>query len=208
MGLVSSLRTAARLVVTDPGRLLRRARWRYHRWAVFSARLADLPAPGGVPGFELRRLSAAEVLALAPLDEEIAEGLHRCAPFADRAAWGAWVNGEFAHMAWLLDSTTEPQQEEPVLIRLRPAEVEITYCVTLPAFRGRGIYPELIRALAAKAAETGARDLIMITETKNVASQRGILKAGLRRCPGDIYWARLLGVAATIRAFRWRQSSG
>lgn len=203
MGLVSSLRTAARLVRTDPARLVRRARWRYHHWAVFTARLDALPAPGAVPGFELRRLSAEDVRALAPVDEEIAEGLHRCERFADRAAWGAWVDGEFAHLAWLLDSTTEPLQEEPVLVRLRPGEVEISYCVTLPAFRGRGIYPELIRALAARAADAGARDLFMITETKNLASQRGILKAGLRRCRGDIYWARLLGVAATVRAFRW-----
>ncbi len=203
MGLVSSLRTAVRLLRTDPARLARRARWRYHHWAVFTARLEDMPPPGGVPGFELRRLSEDEVRVLAPLDEEIAEGLHRCERFADRAAWGAWIDGAFAHLAWLLDSTTEPLQEEPVLVRLRPGEVEITYCVTLPAFRGRGIYPELIRALAARAADGGARDLIMITETKNVASQRGILKAGLRRCRGDIYWARLLGAAVTIRAFRW-----
>lgn len=58
--------------------------------------------------------------------------------------------------------------------------------VTLAEWRGRGIYPQLLRAILA--AELGAADRFWIGhEPGNVASSRGILKAGFRRV-GDIYF--------------------
>lgn len=57
---------------------------------------------------------------------------------------------------------------------------------TLPAWRGRGVYPRLLRAILA--AEMADADHFWIGhEPGNTASARGILKAGFRRV-GDLYF--------------------
>ncbi len=56
--------------------------------------------------------------------------------------------------------------------------------VTLPRWRGRGIYPRLLRAILKR---EGEADRFWIGhDTPNVASARGILKAGFTRV-GEIY---------------------
>jgi len=84
-------------------------------------------------------------------------------------------------------------------------EAEITHCVTLPEFRGRQIYPYVISYLFDVARSRGIREIFMVTKHDNIASQKGILKAGLTRRRGRVYLLRILHAYATFRTFRcWR----
>ena len=57
--------------------------------------------------------------------------------------------------------------------------------VTLPRWRGRGIYPRLLQAILRR--EEEADRFWIGHDAPNVASARGILKAGFTRV-GEIYW--------------------
>ncbi len=56
--------------------------------------------------------------------------------------------------------------------------------VTLPAYRGRGIYPALLRAFIEH--ETGVERFWVGHDLDNIASSRGILKTGFRTV-GEVY---------------------
>lgn len=64
--------------------------------------------------------------------------------------------------------------------------------VTLPAWRGRGIYPRLLRAIVAQEGRAAARFWI-IAAPENVASGKGIAKAGFAPV-GDLSFLRERGV--------------
>jgi GNAT superfamily N-acetyltransferase len=63
-------------------------------------------------------------------------------------------------------------------IELLPDDAYIHYCATAPAARGRGIYPQVIAHVAEQARARGARRVLIWAERDNVASQRGIARAG------------------------------
>jgi ribosomal protein S18 acetylase RimI-like enzyme len=57
----------------------------------------------------------------------------------------------------------------------------ICNCVTLPAYRGQGLYPQLLRASCLRLAAQGHRRAIITCAPDNIASMRGIEKAGFHR---------------------------
>jgi GNAT superfamily N-acetyltransferase len=57
----------------------------------------------------------------------------------------------------------------------------ICNCVTLPAHRGQGLYPLLLRASCQRLAAQGYGRAIITCAPDNLASMRGIEKAGFRR---------------------------
>ena len=62
-----------------------------------------------------------------------------------------------------------------------PVTPIISNCVTLPAHRGRGLYPGLLRESCQQLAAQGHGRVIITCEPDNLASVRGIEKAGFRR---------------------------
>lgn len=64
---------------------------------------------------------------------------------------------------------------------LNKRDYEIGPCFTAPEFRGQGIYPTVLKHITEN---VGANDAVfyMIVDDKNVASIRGIEKAGFERC--------------------------
>lgn len=56
----------------------------------------------------------------------------------------------------------------------------IHYCNVDPACRGRGVYPRMLAALTARLLDQGAERVLIDTAVANIASQRGLLKAGFR----------------------------
>jgi hypothetical protein len=88
------------------------------------------------------------------------------------------------------------------LFRLRPDEAEITQRITLPAYRGRRIYPFVISKLFELARARGIRSILMLTAHANRASQRGILNTGLKRQPGRLLLLRVGRSFLVLRAFR------
>jgi ribosomal protein S18 acetylase RimI-like enzyme len=129
----------------------------------------------------------------------------RCGALADEAVFAAFFHGAFAHLSWFITAEGDRECMRPRLVRLRRHEAEITHCVTLPEFRGRQIYPYVISYLFDVARSRGIREIFMVTKRDNIASQQGILKAGLTRRRGRTYMLRILHVYPTFRLFRlWR----
>jgi RimJ/RimL family protein N-acetyltransferase len=89
------------------------------------------------------------------------------------------VDDELAHVAWIY--YPHEQHLQPTRFRrLAAGEACIANCVTLPAFRGRGVYPALLQALLTRLRDEGYLRCYMYVEVENLASQRGVGKAGFR----------------------------
>lgn len=79
------------------------------------------------------------------------------------------------------------------LLSLGEREAEIKFCLTLPALRGRGIYPTVIRKIMNYLNSKGLNRVYMCVHKDNHPSIRGIEKAGFRRV-GEIRLRKLMGV--------------
>ncbi|MDB4913473.1 MAG: Acetyltransferase protein [Gemmatimonadetes bacterium] len=151
------------------------------RIIVFEQRLGDTPRADARPDLELRFLSSDEVRAIA-VDDGAFESrqLARLKRFGQSHAYGLFVEGELAHVAWLLPPNATAR-DDPRVWLAHHGEVEITACETLPRFRGRGYFPLAIRKLTEIARAQGTKRIIMKTSAANVAAQSGIQKAGFGR---------------------------
>jgi RimJ/RimL family protein N-acetyltransferase len=93
----------------------------------------------------------------------------------------ARLEGRIAHVAWVREeqvitaSEVGPGCQVPLE---RPGRV-IYDCWTPSAFRGRGVYPQVLHALIADAHRAG-KDAWIYCLRENAASRRGIEKAGFR----------------------------
>src|SRR5262249_38635670 len=70
-------------------------------------------------------------------------------------------------------------------------EAYVGNCVTAPQYRGTGIYPAGLLALARALSAEGRRWLYLFVEDENLASIRGVEKAGMKpvaRC--SVYGVR------------------
>jgi len=83
--------------------------------------------------------------------------------------------GVIGHISWVY------YREDPNrLINLSDDEAEIKYCLTLPEFRGRGIYPAVLKKIQSYLKDGGIRRAFICVERGNTPSIRGIEKAGFR----------------------------
>jgi ribosomal protein S18 acetylase RimI-like enzyme len=105
----------------------------------------------------------------------------RHAQFHDRfgieECYLAYCRDKIAHLAWIYYPDQAKKHPTPFRI-LRPGEAAIANCVTLPEFRGRGIYPAVVRNLLQELRKQGYRRCYMYIERENIASQRGVSKIG------------------------------
>ena len=199
--LAKKLTTAWVLLMQNPHAL--RKLVKLEPYVVFSAPTSEIPVRPVLKGVTVRMMTRAEIEALAPLNQDVRDGLNRLRALADSAAYGAFCDGTFAHMSWIVTGDRDRERLPPRLARLRRDEAEITHCVTLPEFRGRQIYPFVISHLFEWARAQGIREIFMVTKHDNIPSQQGILKAGLTRRRGRIYCLRLLHVYPVFRTFRF-----
>lgn len=86
----------------------------------------------------------------------------------------AGENGSIQHISWIYYSS-HPNR----ILRLGPKDAEIKYCLTLPDFRGRCIYPSVLINIVQYLFQKGFRRVFICTKKDNRASIRGIEKAGL-----------------------------
>jgi GNAT superfamily N-acetyltransferase len=195
--------TAMRLLRTDPSRLLRLARPKLFRYVIFSARFEGSGPTSDREGVEIRLVTSADVAGLCQSSAELSDAIERCERLLGYSAYGAFWRGELAHLSFLVPAERD-HDRWPRLLRLRSGEAEIASCVTLPGYRGRGLYPHMIRNLVHIAGATGHPVVYMLTERGNLASQQGILKAGFTRRPGYLYHLRFLRADIVIRPPRRR----
>lgn len=112
--------------------------------------------------------------------------------------WYAYLDGRVVHRSWLVRG--------PTVMRLwsrfgawpiPDGAAYLHYCETAPEARGHGIYPAV---LSHAARDSGAREVYISTEEGNVASRRGIEKAGFAEIArATVYVAFGVGVQSVRR---------
>jgi hypothetical protein len=134
-----------------------------------------------LPKAQFRELSADDLRQLPVPDASFRQRqLERLARFGRSYAYGVFVDGQLAHISWLLPPAAV-RTEVPAILHIKNDEAEITACETLPQFRGRGIYGFAIRKLFATGRRQGFARIYMKTAWDNKPSQKGILSAGLKK---------------------------
>jgi|UniRef100_UPI00378420CA RimJ/RimL family protein N-acetyltransferase len=149
--------------------------------AVYRANPACLPPPDSLAEAVMEKLSDEQVASCCGPDTEFSRQAERMCELGYNDAYGVFISGELAHVSWLISAEHDqvtPERE----IMLREGEVEITHCFTGEKWRGKGIYPFAIRSLCQRAAARSIRLVFMVAHSGNIASRRGIEKAGLRNC--------------------------
>ena len=143
-------------------------------------------APGEIPPIEsradldIRKMTAEDLLTLSYDSGRLSDQarLYYVKRGID-AAYGAYLDEELVHMSWVY--TAAEYSKEPFRrLALEDREVEIVNCFTLDRCRGMGIYPHMIRFLSDLQFQNGVKRVYMMANHKNEASQRGIIKAGLK----------------------------
>jgi RimJ/RimL family protein N-acetyltransferase len=156
--------------------------------------LADPSRYGTVSAIDLSRppeppaLSGARFAEIGPAEAEALEAaMHASGEYPpgvaagrfspDRPAYGIWADGMIVTYGWVA-YTAEPLGNSGVSFRIKPGDVYIYDCATRPAYQGRGYYTTLLRGIAADQAQRGVQRAWIATEAGNIASQRGIDRAG------------------------------
>jgi GNAT superfamily N-acetyltransferase len=96
---------------------------------------------------------------------------------SDHELYGAFVDGEPAGYGWLA-RRSGGIDELDFGFEVPPGNGYLWDFVTLPQARGRGVYPHLLQAIVAQAADV--ERFWIGYEERNLASARGIEKAGFR----------------------------
>ena len=109
-----------------------------------------------------------------------------------RRCYAAWVEGELAAYGWV-SFEDELIGELSLRLRLLAGEAYIWDCFTVPAFRQRRLYSALLVYIVADLRAEQVNRIWIGTNTENLASQRGIARAGFRRV-ADIGVARVLAL--------------
>jgi len=197
--------SAVRSLRENPREFLRTLIGRSERYVVFAVDPHEVTIPTAPSGWVLAKLDTTALTALPSDTPELRAQHARIHQGRINDAWGLYIGGVLAGVCWLIPSEHD-RQYAVRNVKLRPDEAEITHCVTLPEFRGRGVYPYMIRVLCGIAADRGIRRLFMITNRMNVASQRGITKAGLCQIGGiyrHVFPYLSESAAITFRRHRW-----
>jgi hypothetical protein len=197
--------TVAKLIRDNPRELLTTLAGRPERYVAFVADPSQVPPPASKPGWELRKVGDDVLTDLSSSRPEFRAQAGRLAAGRVNDAYGLYIDQVLAAITWMI-----PAQHDAMYavrnVKLRANEVELTHCLTLPEFRNRGAYTYLIRSLCALAVRNGVRRVYMITNRANIASQGGILKAGLKPAGGihrHVFAFIGEGVAVTFRRHRW-----
>jgi GNAT superfamily N-acetyltransferase len=106
------------------------------------------------------------------------------------------VDGRIGHITWVLTSAHDPLQ-----MRLGPGDIMLDGVYTLPEFRGRGLLAAVERVILDDAKRQGRRHAYTHVSHDNVASLRGVMKAGFHPV-GVLDWRWVLGTPR----FRYERS--
>lgn len=84
------------------------------------------------------------------------------------------------------------------ILSLAEDEAEIKFSLTLPNYRGQGLYPKVLCAIMDHLYSTGIKRVFICAERNNLASIRGIEKAGFKKA-GEVRLRKILGVQVSSR---------
>jgi hypothetical protein len=94
--------------------------------------------------------------------------------------YGAWLSGRLVHYAWVQASGSHSILEAGRHVDIKPGEFWIYDCRTSTSVRGLGIYPYVLTFICHEHLRDRPGEGIIYTTQENVASQRGIVKAGFQ----------------------------
>lgn len=117
--------------------------------------------------------------------------------------YGAWHRGELAHFSWVQTRGVHQIAPAGITVAVEPATFWIYNCRTHAAHRGAGLYTGAITQIAHDAFAAGATTGWIYTTASNVASQRGIVKAGFVQ--RDTF--RALHIGRRYHALRGRETA-
>ncbi len=177
-----------------------------HRLAVYEYDPREVKVRRPCEEVRFRKLTDEELASFESRDDELARQARCFNQLRFNRAYAAYVGAELAHVAWLIGAK-EDSGRSIRNVKLRAGEAEITYALTLPRFRGRGVYPFVISKLCEIAARQEVERVFMIANLDNVDSRRGIEKAGFRCCGRVVAVLCPLfpRVRFTLRGHRWRR---
>lgn len=90
-----------------------------------------------------------------------------------------YVEGRVVHRAWVRPGPVRvPTWHSFAPLDIGENEAWIHYCETAPEARGKGIYPAVLGEVVARLRKAGTTRCTIGTEASNLASRRGIEKAG------------------------------
>lgn len=84
------------------------------------------------------------------------------------------------------------------ILSLSEDEAEIKFCLTLPKFRGQGIYPKVLCAIKDYLISVAVRRVFICADRNNHPSIRGIEKAGFKRA-GEVRLRKFMGIQISSR---------
>ena len=87
----------------------------------------------------------------------------------------AHKNGDICHVSWIYFKGDQNR-----IIDLGEKEAEIKYCLTLPPYRGKGIYPKVLTEICDYLKYKGLDRVFIAVDKNNVPSIKGIRKAGFK----------------------------
>ena len=104
------------------------------------------------------------------------EGLERLRR-GDRC-YTVFIDGRLAHYSWVQRSSSHPITEAGVSVPVDNGAFWIYHCQTAEWARGRGLYPSTLERIVRDCFSDGDCTAWIYTAKKNIASQKGILRAG------------------------------
>ncbi len=90
------------------------------------------------------------------------------------------LKGKVAHFSWVQREGTHVVTEAGRRFRILNGDIWIYHCRTADFAKGFGLYPSTLAAIAAEHFSNGSRRIWIYTSSGNIASQRGVTKAGFR----------------------------
>ena len=90
----------------------------------------------------------------------------------------ASVDGKLAHYSWAQFSGAHLIQDVGQMAAIEAGHCWIYHCRTAQEFQGRGIYPHVLSKMIAECKARGLLKAWVYTSPENIASQKGILRAG------------------------------
>lgn len=104
--------------------------------------------------------------------------------------------GRVAHISWIYFNNSPNR-----IIRLKGNEAEIKYCYTLREFRGRSIYPQVLRTIQGYLKGKNCKRVFISVKSDNLPSIRGIRKANFTYC-AKMHLIKFMGIQLT-RKYRF-----
>lgn len=147
---------------------------RTHIYRLCAGDTRDAAAPCDIAIVTLDAGELVHLETIGPCDvEECRERLAR-----GDACYAVFADGELAHYSWVQRAGAHPIDAAGIEVPIQPGDLWIYNCRTANAHRGKGLYPHVLRRIVDDHFASGYACAWIYTSDDNVASQKGILRAG------------------------------